>query len=83
MCSCLPAGCLSESSNRAVTMSIAAMQRNAGTCAILTVTGPVVLLQSGILEAPEDDVNYLTAAAGPSEAYAPRKFCSVCGFNSA
>lgn len=49
----------------------------------LTLPDPVVLLQSGILEAPEDDVNYLTAAAGPSEAYAPRKFCSVCGFNSA
>jgi hypothetical protein len=40
-------------------------------------------LQSGIEDAPEGDVNYLTAAAGPSMAYAARKFCSVCGFNSA
>jgi hypothetical protein len=41
------------------------------------------VLQSGVLEAPEDEVNYLTAAAGPSVVYAARKFCSVCGFNSA
>lgn len=40
-------------------------------------------VQSGIEDAPEGDVNYLTAAAGPSVTYAPRKFCSVCGFNSA
>lgn len=59
------------------------MQTDAGTCGILSVPDLAVLLQSGILEAPEDEVNYLTAAAGPSEAYAPRKFCSVCGFNSA
>lgn len=42
-----------------------------------------LLEESGIEDAPEGDVNYLTAAAGPSVAYAPRKFCSVCGFNSA
>jgi hypothetical protein len=35
-----------------------------------------------MLDAPEDEVNYLSAAAGPSAAYAPRKFCSVCGFTS-
>jgi hypothetical protein len=42
----------------------------------------LLLLQSGMLEAPAGDVNYLSAAAGPSVFYVPRKFCSVCGFLS-
>ncbi|WIA31353.1 hypothetical protein OEZ86_002254 [Tetradesmus obliquus] len=38
--------------------------------------------ESGMLDAPAGDVNYLSAAAGPSVFYVPRKFCSVCGFLS-
>lgn len=42
----------------------------------------VLFLQSGILDAPDGSVNYLTAAAGPSTCYVARKFCSVCGYIS-
>jgi hypothetical protein len=42
----------------------------------------LLLLQSGMLDARAGDVNYLTAAAGPSVFYVPRKFCSVCGYLS-
>ncbi|KAF8057766.1 SWC6 [Scenedesmus sp. PABB004] len=41
-----------------------------------------LLEESGLLDAPPGGVNYLSAAAAPSAAYAPRKFCSVCGFLS-
>ncbi|CEF98037.1 Zinc finger, HIT-type [Ostreococcus tauri] len=39
-----------------------------------------LLEQSFIDRAPKGTPTYLTAAAGPSKASAPRKFCSVCGF---
>lgn len=46
-------------------------------------TGPrsfARLLEESGLEAPGAEApNYLTAAAGPSAAHAPRKLCSVCG----
>lgn len=36
-------------------------------------------MQAELEEAPEDALNYLTAAAAPS-VYPARKWCSVCGF---
>eukprot|EP00775_Hariotina_reticulata_P007386 gene7386-7595_t len=41
-----------------------------------------LLEESGMQDEPPSSINYLSAAAGPSVAYVPRKFCSVCGFMS-
>jgi len=48
--------------------------------AVAARTFNAVLEQSFVHQAPKDVPTYLTAAAAPSKAYAPRKFCSVCGF---
>ncbi|KAI8474082.1 MAG: hypothetical protein J3K34DRAFT_453518 [Monoraphidium minutum] len=41
-----------------------------------------LLEDSGIEGAPSGVPTYLTAAVGPATTYAPRKFCTVCGFES-
>jgi zinc finger HIT domain-containing protein 1 len=50
--------------------------------AVAARTFNALLEQSFIDRAPEGTPTYLTAAAGPSKASAPRKFCSVCGFQA-
>eukprot|EP00879_Flechtneria_rotunda_P010884 GHRR01011374.1.p1 GENE.GHRR01011374.1~~GHRR01011374.1.p1 ORF type:complete len:247 (+),score=40.53 GHRR01011374.1:13-753(+) len=56
--------------------------RGALTDGRVTKTFQRLLEESGVEDEPADSVNYLTAAAGPSVCYKPRKFCSVCGFIS-
>lgn len=42
----------------------------------------ILRTQSGIESAPAGVPTYLTAAVGPGTLHAPRKFCTVCGFES-